>query len=158
MSQSNDNSEVKFYYTPARLPVWNVVQAMNIAYTEAMVRMANSINLKEFVALHQYRYKLYLIDEETEEEEFIVYKGLDAPEPAILPFNTTISLFAMLRYKSVKSTFLTPEILNIAISDEGALDRTRTLLMEREEFGYLDLHTTTIGQLKLDKGGETNVG
>lgn len=126
---------------PGKLPVFSVAQAINLAYTEAVVRLSNALNLGEFPALRNFNYRMYITNPTTSEARVVVQRGGEGDtDPVNLPFDVTISILTIIRLKDYMASYGQSRQISVFLSGQGDwdtmsdMDRLLVLFEERPEF------------------------
>lgn len=144
MNISSMNGGMTITVDTGKLPTWPTFVAMQVAYTEAMVRLVNALRLDSPEPLTQFVYKLYFQNDVTKECRAVVYHvedGEDAGTDAVpMTWDYAISILAIIRLKDYVATYGKSKeiVLNFSgvgeFSGKSDLDRMMVLLEERPEF------------------------
>lgn len=140
-----------------KLPNWIVLSAMNVAYSEAHVRLKNALSLVEDVnVLPDFMFRMYVSDKATGELRAVVYAGSEGSvAPVPLSWSITISILAIIRLRDYTATYSEGNMITLYFgqvaeeSRKSDMDRLTLLFMERPEFNMLALSN----DLNQERGG-----
>lgn len=127
------------------LPCWPQAQAINLAYTESLVRLSNALDLDELAALPEFQYKFIVTDPVTLEKRIVVQAGSGLLEPTPLPFDIAISILTIIRLQNYNALYSERGVITCYFKGGGGkgrksdMDRLLILFEERPEFSLYQL-------------------